>query len=892
LDGLTVKGTDGKTLSSVGKDGVSTTGTVKVVDAADPTKTIAQLDNTALAVKGADGKNTTSVNEAINALNTAQATANDFAVQYDKTADGKPNKDSVTFASATAPTAVTKNADGTFTAMSGGTSLNNVASAGTISDPANAYKAVNAGDLNNQIAGITNSGLKFGANAGDVYTAKLGSTVNVKGADANKDFTKFDGGNNIMTQVDNTGLIRVALAKELAVDKVTLGKDAAGNTTVLSPSGTVVSNADGRSSTYGLDGLTVKGTDGKTLSSVGKDGVSTTGTVKVVDGEGKTVAQLDGSKMTVGGNATISINDAINKLDSAVTAAGKPTTVVAGLNMVVEEGKNASGGAQYTVKTSDKLNVTSITAGNTTVDGGGLTIKDGPSVTTKGIDAGGKAISNVADAVKAGDAVNKGQMDAAIKGVNSSVTNITNNVSNINTTIGGDTYIGKDGALTDAGKQALQTYDVKGQTTTNNTNVIAAVKNMNEGGIKFFHTNDGTNMGAADGQNKVDSSAQVSYSTAIGIGSVAGGVNSVAMGNASIKNGVAVDAERTKATGDAAIAIGKGARAVGDNSISIGTGNVVSGKNAGAIGDPSYIAGDSSYAIGNDNKIGASSKNVFILGNNVNIGANGVQTGVDANGNPVYAATADVSGAVALGDGTSVTTKDSVALGSGAAAGVVHTTAAGGNYTYKGGNDANVAGTKDAVGVVSVGKEGQTRQIQNVAAGVVSATSTDAINGSQLYYTNKAVEAVASGQAGIVQYSDANNPTQGGGAPSNDVTLVGADNKAPVVIHNVGAGTAATDAANLGQVQAMGNELAGRIDKVERNASAGVAQAIATAGLPQAYLPGKSMMAIGGGYYQGEAGYAVGFSTISDSGNWVIKATGSGNSRGNFGASVGAGYQW
>jgi autotransporter adhesin len=71
-----------------------------------------------------------------------------------------------------------------------------------------------------------------------------------------------------------------------------------------------------------------------------------------------------------------------------------------------------------------------------------------------------------------------------------------------------------------------------------------------------------------------------------------------------------------------------------------------------------------------------------------------------------------------------------------------------------------------------------------------------------------------------------------------------------------------------------------------------VAQAIATAGLPQAYLPGKNMMAIAGGTYEGEAGYAIGFSTISDNGKWVIKATGSGNSRGKFGASIGAGYQW
>ncbi|EGY51554.1 hemagglutinin family protein [Neisseria shayeganii 871] len=83
-----------------------------------------------------------------------------------------------------------------------------------------------------------------------------------------------------------------------------------------------------------------------------------------------------------------------------------------------------------------------------------------------------------------------------------------------------------------------------------------------------------------------------------------------------------------------------------------------------------------------------------------------------------------------------------------------------------------------------------------------------------------------------------------------------------------------------------------RVGEVGRVANAGVAQAIATAGLPQAYLPGKSMVAVGGGYYKGETGYAVGFSTISDGGNWIIKGTASGNSRGHFGASVGAGYQW
>ena len=173
-----------------------------------------------------------------------------------------------------------------------------------------------------------------------------------------------------------------------------------------------------------------------------------------------------------------------------------------------------------------------------------------------------------------------------------------------------------------------------------------------------------------------------------------------------------------------------------------------------------------------------------------------------------------------------------------AAAKGVHTTAGGGHYTFAGANDANVAGVNDVVGVVSVGKEGQTRQVQNVAAGVVSPTSTDAINGSQLYHTNEAINSVAN-------YS-----------------------------------------VN------MGNQLNQRIGDVESKSNAGTAAAMAVAGLPQAYLPGKSMMAVSGSTYRGESGYAVGFSSISDNGNWVVKGTATGNSRGHYGATAGVGYQW
>ncbi|WP_421522840.1 YadA-like family protein [Neisseria yangbaofengii] len=111
-------------------------------------------------------------------------------------------------------------------------------------------------------------------------------------------------------------------------------------------------------------------------------------------------------------------------------------------------------------------------------------------------------------------------------------------------------------------------------------------------------------------------------------------------------------------------------------------------------------------------------------------------------------------------------------------------------------------------------------------------------------------------------------------------------------ITNVAPGVGDTDAVNVSQLKASNANVHNRIDGVENNANAGVAQAMATAGLPQAYLPGKSMMAIGGGVYRGETGYAIGFSSISDGGNWIVKGTASGNSRGNYGATAAVGYQW
>ncbi|WP_434986769.1 YadA-like family protein [Vreelandella zhaodongensis] len=118
-------------------------------------------------------------------------------------------------------------------------------------------------------------------------------------------------------------------------------------------------------------------------------------------------------------------------------------------------------------------------------------------------------------------------------------------------------------------------------------------------------------------------------------------------------------------------------------------------------------------------------------------------------------------------------------------------------------------------------------------------------------------------------------------------------------ITNVAPGVNPGDAVNVGQMNELGrrfeNEIISvheRIDRVERNANAGSASAIAASTVPQAWMPGKSMVGVGAGTYGGESAVSVGVSRLSDNGRWVIQGKVTGDSQSNFGAGVGAGWHW
>ena len=84
-------------------------------------------------------------------------------------------------------------------------------------------------------------GLKFGANVGGVYNAKLNSQINVKGADSNTNWSEFDGGDNVMTNIDKSGNVRVGIKKNLKVESVTANKFTAGDT-VIDSNGMTIKN--------------------------------------------------------------------------------------------------------------------------------------------------------------------------------------------------------------------------------------------------------------------------------------------------------------------------------------------------------------------------------------------------------------------------------------------------------------------------------------------------------------------------------------------------------------------------------------------------------------------------------------------------------------------------
>lgn len=675
--------------------------------------------------------------------------------------------------------------------------------------------------------------------SGDIQTAKGASQANSSAGYVDADGNKviYDSTDNKYYQAKNDGT--VDKTKEVAKDKLVAQAQTPDGTLAQMNVKSVINkeqvNDANKKQGINEDNAFVKGLEKAASDNKTKNAAVTVGDLNAVAqtpltfaGDTGTTAKKLGETLTIKGGQTDT-----NKLTD------NNIGVVAGTD-------------GFTVKLAkDLTNLNSVNAGGTKIDDKGVSFVDSsgqakantPVLSANGLDLGGKVISNVGKGTKDTDAANVQQLNevrnllglgnagndnadgnqvniADIKKDPNSGSSSNRTVIKAGTVLGGkgnnDTEklatggvqvgVDKDGNANgdlsnvwvktqkDGSKKALlATYNAAGQTNYLTNNPAEAIDRINEQGIRFFHVNDGNQEPVVQGRNGIDSSASGKHSVAVGYKAKADGEAAVAIG-------------RQTQAGNQSIAIGDNAQATGDQSIAIGTGNVVTGKHSGAIGDPSTVKADNSYSVGNNNQFtDATQTDVFGVGNNITVTeSNSVALG----SNSAISAGTHAGTQAKKSDGTAGTT-----------------TTAGATGTVKG-----FAG-QTAVGAVSVGASGAERRIQNVAAGEVSATSTDAVNGSQLY---KATQGIA-------------NAT---------------------------------------------NELDHRIHQNENKANAGISSAMAMASMPQAYIPGRSMVTGGIATHNGQGAVAVGLSKLSDNGQWVFKINGSADTQGHVGAAVGAGFHF
>ncbi|PRY02762.1 YadA family autotransporter adhesin, partial [Paraburkholderia sp. BL25I1N1] len=437
-------------------------------------------------------------------------------------------------------------------------------------------------------------------------------------------------------------------------------------------------------------------------------------------------------------------------------------------------------------------------ANSTTLTTAGFTPAGGSAITAAtalggevSVGAAGaeRRITNVAAGLNATDAVNVSQLqseDAKVTNVSNNVSNLSNNVSNI------------------AG---------------NVTNISNVVNNITSGGtgIKYFHAN----------STLADSSATGTDAVAIGGNASATTANSVALGSNSVANSTTLTTAGFTPAGGSAITA---ATALGGE-VSVGAAGKERRITNVAAGSAATDAVNVSQLQSEDAKVNNVSNNVSNLSNNVsNIAGNvtnisNVVNNITNGGTGIKyfhanSTLADSSAtgtdAVAIGGNASATTANSVALGSNSTT----TTAVATSGTTIGGVTYTFAGTAPT-STVSVGSVGNERTITNVAAGRLSATSTDAVNGSELYATNQQVTQNSSditnltnninnGSVGLVQQdATSRNITVAKGSDGTVVDFTGTAGSRKLTGVTAGVLSAAsTDAVNGSQLYSTNSNVA------------------------------------------------------------------------------------
>jgi trimeric autotransporter adhesin len=625
------------------------------------------------------------------------------------------------------------------------------------STTAGSTEAINGGQLNTALASVaTNLG---GTSVYDPVTGTVTAPSYTIGA------TTYNDVGSALTALDNSfkggAGIKYFHANSTLADSSATGSDsvAIGPMAAASKSGSIALGANSIADRGAITAIA------DPLSLTGGTVTTTTGELSV----GSTAAPRQITNVAAGTQVTDAVNvGQITPIIAAQAQLGTTTAAALGGGATYDPATGKIATPSFVVGTTTYTDVGAALAGLQSgapvqyATAGAPTTPNGlvPSqnMTLVGAAAGPVTLDNVAagsTAAGSTQAINGGQLNTGLASVatnfggGSVYDPVTGQVTAPSYTVAGNSYNNVGGAVTalDTAVTGVQGQISKMPIDANNTSKLA------------------------------QPSATGSDATAVGFGASATGTNSVAIGAGSTDGGKAnvvsvgaVGAERqivnvaagsvTAASTDAI----NGGQLFGlstSTAAALGGGSVVNPD--GSVSAPSYSVDGNTYnSVGGavaalDTGLAAVQTQVAnfpITANNTSMAAQPTATGTDAT---------------AVGYGATASGTNSVAIGSGSTDG----------------GKANV---------VSVGAVGAERQIVNVADGSVTATSTDAINGSQLHQTNQQVAALGHS---AVQYA-----TTPAGSTTSEINLA-SDAGGPVIIHNLAPGVAATDAANVGQLQAV-----------------------------------------------------------------------------------------
>lgn len=552
------------------------------------------------------------------------------------------------------------------------------------------------------------------------------------------------------------------------------------------------------------------------------------------------------------------------------------------------------------VKLNKVLNVTSVKAGDTTINNDGLTVNGGPSVTKSGINAGNQKITGVEAGTDDKDAVNVSQLND-VKKVANKGWNLTANGTNSSNVAPGETV---DLNNTDGNIQITKnatddnvTFNLNKTINVTNVNAVGNVTAgdtvLNTDGLTITGGPSVTKSGVNAGNKKISNVAD-------------GEVNAKskdAVNGSQLYNAVATTNLTPNATGKIDVPV-EGAKLVNATTVANAINN--SGWNVTVNKDGGEAEGEQVQKVSPGNTV------TYIAGQNIKIKQAGmnftISTTKDLKAENVTAKTVNTT-TINLGEGDN-STPITVVSGKDAAPNVNgetpnrmkfggETIATLSDGLKFGANVGDVYGAKLNSQINVKGADSNTNWSEFDGGDNVMTNIDKSGNVRVAIKKNLKVESVTANKftAGDTVI-DSNGVTIKNG-PSMTKNGIDAGNKQ---ITNVAPGRIAadsTDAVNGSQLHEVKadvnnkiNHLNGQVNKLGKRVNAGTASALAASQLPQAYIPGKSMVSVAAGNYQGQNAVALGMSRISDNGKIIIRLAGTSDTQGKVGVAVGAGYHW